>query len=1080
MPSIGRCNPAWAATLRSRSSRAELADDPRFIQRFEAEAQLVARLEHPHIVPLYDYWRRPGGAYLVFRLLRGGSLAERIAAGPVPFDDVTRFVEELSGALAAAHSLGVVHRDVKPANVLFDETGNSYLADFGIAVLDDADDRDDHALGLRSAGSPLYASPEQARDATSSPASDQYALGVVAWEALVGRPPFTGSTTTELLRSKLGVPVPHLPSRVEVPSAIDAVLQRATAPHPSERFADVMELAHAWRDAILAGADTAARTTGELGDDDAEVAAAVRPSRGCRRSRSTRTRACASFREADAREFHGRDELVSRLVDVVATTPLVTVVGPSGSGKSSLVHAGLVPELRRRGALVVSMVPGAEPLAELEAALRRVATEADGQTIDARLGAPGGLVAVAADLVAGGGQLVLVVDQFEELWTLASSDAARERFVELLVHAADAQDVLRVVATLRADHYDLPLQHPGLGPVVSGATFAVTPMTAAELADAIVLPAERLGVRFEPGLVATMVGDVVSRPGALPLLQFTLTELFEQRRDATIHADAYAELGGIGGALAARAEHLYLELPPARRPDARRLFTQLVTPGDDDEFLRRRATLGELDGVASEVVDAYLANRLLVTDHHPITREPTIEVAHEALLREWPRLREWLDEDRDAIRVRRGIAVAAAEWREQGRDESTLYRGQRLVAADDVARTIVLAPPEREFLAASHELADRERAEAEALAVATGRQNRRLRRLLVAAAILVVVALVVGAFALVQRQDASSNADRATSAQEAALARGLASKANTMVSTNRGADGLLLAVEAQRFAARTPTAGSAAQEARDAMLRSVAATPSLAGYLEGEVGTPSIIAYSPDGKYLISNSNQGGLRVWSGATRRPIVHQPVVPEPGPAQFAVNDAGLLVTRGRAVRVWNLATGRQARWHPPVGPATGFNYLALSDRGVLALSNNPVGTSSSTVDLWDLARHARIGNQLTVDGDIQALSFSPDGRQVAISTTGNDGATLDLELVDVATAASTARVVAHRGSSSTGGAFAPYSQPFFTQIVYSSDGRQVSSVASRAHDGAIADLRLRERRRGRPLGGGRRPDRARGVA
>ncbi len=202
-PSVGR-------EVAVKVIRPELADDPRFVQRFEAEAQLVARIEHPHVVPLYDFWRRPGGAFLVFRLLRGGSLAEREAEGAVDLDAVSRLVDEVGGALAAAHALGVVHRDVKPANILFDEAGNSYLADFGIAERDDVDED----LDLRSAGSPLYASPEQIRDGTASSASDQYALAVVAWEALSGRAPFGGSSVTEVGRVKFVDPVPPLDAGV--------------------------------------------------------------------------------------------------------------------------------------------------------------------------------------------------------------------------------------------------------------------------------------------------------------------------------------------------------------------------------------------------------------------------------------------------------------------------------------------------------------------------------------------------------------------------------------------------------------------------------------------------------------------------------------------------------------------------------------------------------------------------------------------------------------------------------------------------------------------------------------------------
>ena len=368
-PSVGR-------EVAVKVIRPELADDPRFVQRFEAEAQLVARIEHPHVVPLYDYWRRPGGAFLVFRLLRGGSLAEREAEGAVDLDAVSRLVDEVGGALAAAHALGVVHRDVKPANILFDEAGNSYLADFGIAERDDVDED----LDLRSAGSPLYASPEQIRDATASPASDQYAFAVVAWEALSGRAPFGGSSVTELGRVKFVDPVPPLDAGVDGAEAVGPVLAKATAPHPADRFGSVVEFVAAWR-AAVAGPDLV-RTTGETGAPAAgrsvvETLASlgvvgVNPYKGLR-----------SFREADAGEFCGRAELVTHLVERVAAEPFVTVVGPSGSGKSSLVHAGVVPEFRRRGALVVSMVPGSDPLAELEAALRRVATVEDESTIGA-------------------------------------------------------------------------------------------------------------------------------------------------------------------------------------------------------------------------------------------------------------------------------------------------------------------------------------------------------------------------------------------------------------------------------------------------------------------------------------------------------------------------------------------------------------------------------------------------------------------------------------------------------------------------------------------------------------------------
>ena len=210
------------------------------------------------------------------------------------------------------------------------------------------------------------------------------------------------------------------------------------------------------------------------------------------------------------------------------------------------------------------------------------------------------------------------------------------------------------------------------------------------------------------------------------------------------------------------------------------------------------------------MIEQYRANRLLVTDHHPITREPTVEVAHEALLREWPRLREWIDADRDTIRMRRLITQTTGEWEAAGRDESVLYRGPRLAAADDVARRMPLAAPEREFLAAGHELADRERVETEQRAVTQARQNRRLRRRLAATAIVLVVAIVFGVFAVTQRSKANDNAARAEANAATARQQLLISQSQSTLPTDRQL-AALLAVEADREA---PNAEHARRDAQ--------------------------------------------------------------------------------------------------------------------------------------------------------------------------------------------------------------------------------------------------------------------------
>ncbi len=946
-PSIGR-------EVAIKVVRPELADDPRFVQRFEAEAQLVARLEHPHVVPLYDFWRQPGGAYLVFRLLRGGSLADLVTDGPLPIERVTRLVDEISGALNAAHALGVVHRDVKPANVLFDETGNSYLADFGIAVA--VGDNGEEQLDLRSAGSPLYASPEQARDGVATAASDQYSFAVLLWEALTGCAPFAGSTATEVLRAKLGVPVPPLTElRPDVPAALDQVLRRATAPHPADRYPNISELARAWQ--VGLAATDPVRTTGRLSGASGPRTASQTVAR-LQVGGTNPYKGLRAFREADASEFEGRDELVTALTARVGATSFVAVVGPSGSGKSSLVHAGLVPALRRDGALVVSMVPGSDPLAELEAALRRVATAADAAALRDHLLTPDGLVDIAGEIASDGTRLVLVVDQFEELWTLVDSGRARDRFTDLLVHAAERQASVRIVVTLRADLYDRPLQHPSLGPLVRDATFAATPMSASELQQAIVVPAERVGVHFEPGLVATIVDDVVNRAGALPLLQFTLTELYERRTTATVTAAAYAELGGIGGALARRAEQLYDDTAGERRADVRRLFTRLVTPGDDGDDLRRRATMPELADVSPEVVDRYRAHRLLVLDHHPITREPTIEVAHEALLREWPRLREWIDEDRDAIRVRRLLSQSAAEWEEHRRDESELYRGTRLAAADEVAAQLPLTSTEREFLGASRNLADRERADAEQRVATRIRQNRRLRGLLTATALLLVVAVVTGVVAFAQRGRADRKAQQAREVSVAAEVDRAVAEVPPLLERDRSL-ALLLAVQAHRLRPGAAT--------KSALLGSLLGEPRLRLTLSGGHGGYNSIAAFPDGKRF-AVLGRDGADVWDIAARKKI-----------GSFAVS-----------------------------GFAAG---ISVSPDGTLIAA----GSSTGSVTLWDARSLQKVGEPLHAGAPVTAVAFLPDGRELAVAV----GVVESTDAITRATTAQLWDVGSRRRSGSLGG-------------------------------------------------------------
>ena len=338
----------------------------------------------------------------------------------------------------------------------------------------------------------------------------------------------------------------------------------------------------------------------------------------------------------------------------------LAVVGPSGSGKSSVVKAGLLPALRK-GALpssdqwfITEMVPGAHPLEELELALLRIAAHPGVNVAEQLNRDERGLLRAARLVLPPGGELVLVVDQLEEVFTLVPDPKAAAFFLQSLYEAViDPKNPLRVVVTLRADFYDRPLMHPDFSRLMQARTEVVVPLSPEELEHAIREPAERVGALFEQGLIATIIAELVDQPGYLPLLQYALTELFEHRDGRMLTNEAYQSIGGVLGALGRRAEEVYDGLDKVGKEAARQLFLRLVTLGEGVEDTRRRVLRTELEGlirdrdegegdrgqysVISNVIDVFGNARLLTFDRDPLTREPTVEVAHEALLREWRR-----------------------------------------------------------------------------------------------------------------------------------------------------------------------------------------------------------------------------------------------------------------------------------------------------------------------------------------------------------------------------------------------------------------------------------------------------------
>jgi Novel STAND NTPase 1 len=418
------------------------------------------------------------------------------------------------------------------------------------------------------------------------------------------------------------------------------------------------------------------------------------------------------------------------------------------------------------------MHPGHHPMEELDAALLRVAVRPPAGLLSRLESGPRGLLEVAEVIVPEGTELLLIVDQFEEAFTLTESEDERALFLESLrVATADPASRVRVIATLRADFYDRPLRYPRMGELIGSSTEILGPLTPEELERAIVRPAEHAGLTVDRALVSQIAADVAEQPGALPLVQYALAELYDRRHDGRLTLEAYREIGGVGGALAASAEHLYASRQPTGRNAVRQLFLRLVTLGDGVADTRRRVSLSVLSTIAVDAsamesaLDTYGRHRLLTFDRDPVTREPTVEVAHEALLSAWERLRRWIEDARDDVRMRRRLSDAAREWERSRREPSFLLVGSRLDQFESrgSATNLALGLDERGYLSASVARRDEERAAEAARSLRERtlerRSVKRLRALFLA---LTAAALVAGTLtAIILNRNAS--AQRASS-----------------------------------------------------------------------------------------------------------------------------------------------------------------------------------------------------------------------------------------------------------------------------------------------------------------------------
>jgi WD40 repeat protein/class 3 adenylate cyclase len=641
------------------------------------------------------------------------------------------------------------------------------------------------------------------------------------------------------------------------------------------------------------------------------------------------------FEPEDSELFFGREQLAEDLAARLTESTFLAVVGPSGSGKSSLVRAGVVPALGRasgNGLHTAIFSPGSHPLSQVAGAR------------DASL---------------------LVVDQFEEVFTLCRDEEERRAFIDALLETAEHG--ARVVIALRADFYGHCAAYARLAAALEERQALIGPMSEEELRRAIERPAEHAGLLLEPGVVEAILRDVVGQPGALPLLSHSLLETWRRRSGRMLTLIGYLQSGGVQGAIARTAETVYDALSAEQQALARNVFLRLTELGEGTEDTRRRVSIAELVPRPEQEAEVHEVLRTLADARLVTIGERTVEVAHEAIIRHWPTLRAWLDEDREGRLLHRRLTESAQEWETLDREPGALFRGSRLATTCDwaTAHDPELNELEREFLTASRQASERE-------AERQRRANRRLRVLLAGVAAALVVALIAASFAVVQRGRARHSATVAQAGRLAAQSREVAARHPDLA--------LLLSLEALRLDDSVDSLGS--------LLGALEHGSRVRAWLQGFDAPVETTAFSPDGK-LLASVTLDGTTLWDTATWRPL-GPPLRSSQGGWQgvdFSPDGRTLAVAGGKGrVELWDVSTRKKLRELTDPAAAKSrepqLSVVRYSPDGRV-IAAGPQETNHVT--LWATASGRVIGRPITTNppgSGAQSISFSPDSKRIAV--------------------------------------------------------------------------------------------------
>ncbi|GGU23836.1 nSTAND1 domain-containing NTPase [Streptomyces coeruleorubidus] len=573
-------------------------------------------------------------------------------------------------------------------------------------------------------------------------------------------------------------------------------------------------------------------------------------------------RGLARFEPDDSDLFFGREALARDLLRLARAHRFAAVFGPSGSGKSSLLRAGLIPLLRQgpgagRPAVVRVLTPGERPAHTHGRAL----VSQDGEQ-----------------------DTWVIVDQFEELFTLCHDREERDRFLGLLLGAREPESRLRVVVAVRGDFYGHCAEHRELAEAVSHANLLVGPMSGDELREVITGPAITAGLNVERVLTARIIEEAGDQPGALPMLSHALLETWRRRRGRTLTLAAYEEAGGVRGAIAATAEQVYGDLDEGQARTSRRILLRLIAPGDRTADTRRPASRSELGTGELDVLERLAAARLVTLDGD------TVELAHEALITGWPRLAGWIEESRDRLRAQRILGEAARAWEELDRDPGALFRGSRLERAEELFGrqrekddTDDLTRLERAFLTASAAARDAERD-------AGTRAARRTRALAVGLCVFLVLALTAGLVAWQRDRVGEEEAAKAT-------ARRLATVAESLRATDPRTASLLGAA-AWRIAPLT--------ESRSALLGALA-QPERDAFTDPQTGQDVRRFLTDQGRTLL-RADGARVTAWNVAEHRRTAAYHLPGDAEATGVGPDGRSLVLTGADSDTLWNLPEGR----------------------------------------------------------------------------------------------------------------------------------------------------------------------------